>query len=280
MASERVPKDNASMVMIGGGSHGGVQLDRATMTVYKRLHCTSEASESHLRREFHYLHNLSVALRPHPWLSCPEPLEVDPEQSTLRMTYCPGTPVDELLGRGDPGFDEHHEHVAEQVRTAVEVYVATFGEPYSSLSPANMIYDLEERVLYLYDFSKPRVFAGIDLHHYALEVSLGCFMARVMYQSVGPRTVWNRELRSRSEGILRSVVQPLIARHALDEAVIVQVARTVRHALIRRTPLDRRLHVWAARALWYRTVGNPLAERRAEALVTRPAGRHHAGVAA
>jgi len=269
-----------SLVVIGVGAHGVVALDRTTMTVLKQLHRPSESSGSDLRREFAYLHDLSEAFRPYPWLSCPEPLEVDAEKATLRMTYCPGTPVDDLLGRGDPVLDDHHEHVAEQVRTAVEVYVATFGEPCSSLSPANMVYDPEERVLYVYDFTKPRVFPDIDVCRHAIEVSLGCYMARVMHQTHGPRTVWNRQLRSRAERLLRSVVQPLTARHELDHAVILRVSRGVRSSLIQRTPLDRRPHVWTARFLWYRALGNPLARYRERALVTLPAARHHVKVAA
>lgn len=279
MRSDPEVVHTAQTVAIGRGAHGTVELDRATMTVHKRLHRRDEAAAEDLRREFDHLHRFSLALEAYPFLGCPVPLDLDYLHRTLLMTFCPGTPVDQLLSQDDNELADHLEHVGDQIRTAVEVYVATFGRPFFSLSPANMIYEPKTRTLHLYDFTKARAFPGIDLHRHPIEVSLGCFVARIMQQTHGPLTFWHRARRARSKVLIQAVVEPLITQHDLDTAVILQVARAVRRALVRRTPLDRRPLVWAGRFLWYRAIANHLVERQVRALLALVTTRLTAGPA-
>ena len=253
--------------MIGRGAHGVVSMD-ADGLVRKRLHASMGEAAACVEREFTYLQRLSAALEDQPFLACPTPLAANGSERTLVMTHCRGRPLDSFLDDDEAPFEPHVAHIGEQIANAVDVYVRTFDEPYVSLSPANLLFDVGTRTLTLLDFTKPRTFPGIDTHQFALEVSLGCFVARAVHHTVGPRSTWRRRLLERNAHLVSEVL-----RHApagLATTVIVQVAMCVRGALLEPTPLDARHGPsWLVRQSWQRSVGAALFASRVPALVNR-----------
>jgi hypothetical protein len=265
-------------VVIGSGKHGTVLLDPRTQVVSKRLRLPRDEAAVLARREFERLARFAVRLAPYPYLRCPEPLGVEPESGTLHMTYCPGVPVDVLLARRPPGaaadgaeraalIEPHLDHLADQIATALLAYTAEFDEPYLSLSTANMIYDPATRLLSVYDFTTARADPGLASRAAPIEVGLGCFLARSVHHTVGPKSVWNRPLWSRQKQLVRAVLARVRAGPGLDPTLVLEAARSVRARLTRRTTLDSATVGFRIRSSWYATAGRALSEWRFRALL-------------
>lgn len=253
------------------GAHAIVTRD-GEGRVRKRLHASTGDARAHLEREYHYLARLSEALAGQPHLACPTPLSIERDERTLVMTHCPGTPLDALLADPESPFDAHAEHLAGQMAVALTAYVHAFREPYYSLSAANLVFDADTGRLYLLDFTTGRTFPGVDERGAALEVSLGCLLARSIHHTVGPRSVWHRFLLKRYSQLLSNVLDHVPGR--LDDAVMLHIAHQARTALTARTAIDTLAGpAWQLRQAWHHGPGRALFHHRVRSLVTRSSPR-------
>ena len=254
--------------MIAQGAHATVTL-ADDGRVRKRLHASTHDARTRLEREFRYLERLADAVAGQPYLACPIPLAIETDERTLVMTHCPGTPLDTLITDLDVGFDAHVQHLVDQIALAIAIYVEAFSEPYYSLSAANLVFDVATRRLYLLDFTAGRSFPGIDEGAAAVEVSVGCLLARSVHHTVGPRSVWRRHLLDRYTRLLAGVLQQV--PQDLDAGIVLDIALQTRRSLTGRTAIDT-LHgpAWHLRQAWHRGPGDALFRLRARSIVGRP----------
>lgn len=246
--------------ILGRGFHGIVEREHESGLVYKRIMRSDQESALELaQREYNYLRRFSRALMGHVHLQCPEPVDLNADDAAFWMSYCPGHRVDTFLSRPEE-VDEHIDHIAEQIAAGIQAYVGEFGEPLYSLATHNMIYDPEERVLSLYDFTMARSIDGVNAHAFPNEVTLGCYLSATTRFTVRARSFINRHYWDRQRRLSIGVLRHMALAQTLDISVIERVNSTIYPALGRK---DRRL----SRRLWYATVGSFLFNTRIAALL-------------
>lgn len=239
--------------VIGCGAQGIIELDSVDMTVCKRFQSINAKESAELaQREFMYLNRFSALLPPSSFLRCPEAVSVEPEQGTVRMTYCPGVSLERLLEDASDTIAEHLDHIAQQIALAVEIYVKEFDEPFYSLGTHNMLYEPTTRTLSLVDFTSVgrRELCHFESSHAPLEITLGKCMARLIYNSVRPTTWRNHNYWRRQERLWLTVLARLSTNHYLSRALIQQVSDATYDSLVKKSGYMR----W----LWYSTVGKAL----------------------
>lgn len=248
MTEELVNTIEGQTTILGRGFHGIVERDTESGLVYKRiLRSDTETALELARREYRYLQRFSGALAEHVYLACPHPVEFKEDDAAFWMTYCSGVRVDKLLS-GPDDVDEHIDHIAEQIASGIQTYVSEFGEPLYSLATHNMIYDPDTWVLSLYDFTMARSIAGIDVHSYPHEVTLGCFLSATTRFTVRVRSCTKRRYWDRQRRLSIGILQHMFSAESLDLSMIERVNSIIYPALGMK---DRRL----SRRLWYATVG-------------------------
>lgn len=255
-------QQGAQPVVIGRGAHATIELDSVSMLVCKQFHTPDATTAAQLaRREFDYLQRFSAALADEPYLQCPKPVRLEPEQGRVWMEYCPGSSLEHALETSNDTILEHLPHIAGQIAIAVQRYIAEFDEPYDDLTTNNMLYDPATRTLSLVDFASPVFSRHFGPERSPLELSLGTFIGVTTYHTVRPATCRNKIYWERQERLSLALLDslsacgdlsPLLVRHA-SAAVYTSVGRRGR-------PL---------RQLWYATVGQALFNRRSNALIAR-----------
>jgi len=209
---------------LGRGFHATVTLDPATRIVSKRIqHGIAGGPAAAALTEFTRLQRFSMALTAMPFLRCPDPLDVDPPHGTLRMSHCPGEPLQTLLLTGGPEVEADLEHIAEQVTLGLLRYVAEFNEPYPDLTIANVLYESAQRTVTLVDLT-PVPVAAYDAARTPLEVSLGFLVAVGTYETVRPANCWRRRYHRRVQALQVAVVRRVAEQHQLHSEVIQRVA--------------------------------------------------------
>jgi hypothetical protein len=254
---------DARSVIIGRGAHGTIELDPSSSIVSKRFGnpATAEAAEL-AQREFDYLKRFSAALASQQFLGCPEPLSMEPESATVRMTYCPGVRLDHLLASSRGSVGTHLDHFADQIALAVEIYINEFQEPFYDLATYNMLYHMPTRRLYLVDFASPEGHFS-SLQNDFVEITLGRFIGRNIYDTVRLANLKNREYWKLQARLSEGVIKRLSIRHHLRLSLIQQVS-THRYQV-------RGRKGGTMRQLWYATVGQALFNRRNREVLAGPA---------
>lgn len=240
---------------LGHGFHATVTLDPATRVVSKRIQRDiAGGAAAAVLTEYARLQCFSAALAAMPFLRCPQPLDVDPDQFTVRMTHCSGEPLDRLLLTSGLGLERDLEHIAEQMALGLLQYVATFGEPYPDLTIANVLYEGAGRTVTLLDLT-PVPVSACDANGAPLEVSLGFLVAVGAYETVRPANCWRRRYGRRVRALQGAVVRRVAEQHALRPEVIRRIA-------------DDRYHILSAfggapRRLWYAAAASAIRCRNA-----------------
>jgi hypothetical protein len=250
-------------MMIDGIDHHTVAFDPASMLVCKRARASvaAEAPEQ-AKREYDYLQRFSAVLAPEPYLHCPRPVRVEPEQGRIWMTYCPGSQLHHVLAESNDDIKAHLDHLAEQVARAVVLYVREFDEPYHDLTTWNMLYQPSIRTLSLVDF------AGRSRSRHAgdqasLEASLGYFIGSSTYHTVRARraSLLNLAYWNRQERLAVEVLRILTASYGLCPSPMRQVSSREYRYLAGRGGIRR--HLWLA------TVGQVLFTRRRNTIIAK-----------
>jgi hypothetical protein len=250
-------------IVIGRGYDATVEWDPRAGVVSKRLYAHDRATAAKMAlREFDYLGRYAAALSPFPDLACPHPITVDAEQGVVRMSRCPGEPLDALLAERGDEMLEHLDHIARQIVIALERYIETFAEPFYDLTTMNMLYEPATRRLALVDFTKSQDDRCIDPRGARYENSLGFLVGIGVYRTVRPSTWRNRAQWLSCERLLRAVVGGVADGHALQPLVIRGVSDRSYEIMVRSGS--------AARRLWYGTVGRRLYGRRSAAVIGTP----------
>jgi hypothetical protein len=258
------PRDPAPMALIrlGGGRDAAVELDPVTMTVCKRYRQRDiERSPGFVEREHERLRRFSRLLAPYPYLACPEPVEADAERGILRMTYCPGQRVDAMFRNPPDEIEDQLAHIAEQVTTAVKLYVREFDEPFD-LATYNVLYDQQSRRVYVIDLSDFEL--PMSLRHRVTDVgaaglTFGNFIGYTVTESVRRRSVFNRAYWRCHRRLLLEVLVRSYSFHDVSPAMLGHVSTH----FYRYATRVRRLHGY----LWHESVGGVLYRMRTSDII-------------
>lgn len=241
---------------------GTTELDTDTLLVRKQFR-SSDAAEL-AQREFDALRRFSAALAGQPFLRCPEPVRLDPEQGKIWMTYCPGEQLHHLVETSSV-IEDDLDHIAGQIAIAVESYVAEFHEPYYDLAAWNMLYHGPTRTLSLVDFARAgrERLRHPDFQQAPVDVSLGCLIGTTVYHTVRARRAsWRKkDYWQRQERLTRDVLAQLDSRHDLRPSIVHRVSHSMYDAMGKQRGRPRR-------RLWFWTAGQILFDRRCNALIS------------
>jgi hypothetical protein len=246
--------------IIGEGSHGIVELDTTSMIVSKRYaFCSSNEAAELALREFEYLQRFAALVASIPFLSCPEPLSVDPDNGRMTMSYCPGVDLNDALSRSDVCVNDHLDHIAHQLVLGIEIFVNEFQESLD-LVPVNILYDFSDRTLYLIDIHRAPNSKRLRWQHVAdpLSLTLGHFIRVAVADSVNPRLWTNSELHARQKYLLTKLMRVMVQRHVLRVDTIRDVSFDEHSSGRRFGGLLRRIWQW--------TIGPLLFRRRCRAI--------------
>jgi hypothetical protein len=256
----RSVRRGAMTTPLGRGFHATVTLDPVTRIVSKRIeNGIAGGRAAAALTEFARLQRFSTALATMPFLRCPKPVDVDPPHGTVRMSHCPGVPLETLLLTGGPEVEADLEHIAVQIALGLQRYVVEFSEPYPDLTIANVLYESTQRTVTLVDLT-PVPVPAYDAARTPLEVSLGFLIAVGIYETVRPANCWRRRYHRRVQALQAAVVRRVAEQHRLHSEVIKRVA-------------DERFRILRsfggpARGLWYAAAGGAF-RRRAERVIAR-----------
>lgn len=252
----------SGLTVIARGTHATIARDPTSMLVRKQFTVTDASERAELaRREFECLNRFSAVLTDAPFLHCPTPVSVEPEEGRVWMTYCPGVPLESMLAMADDEVDGYLDHIADQIASAVKKYIREFGEPYFDLAPKNMLYDASTRTLSLVDFSSRRRARHSEPAAASVDVSLACFIGLSTYDIVRPINWRNRTYWRRQEALLVRVLDRLRESGDLHTSRIRQVSAAVYDHSGKTGTFRRRL--------WYSSVGQALFNRRVTAILAQ-----------
>ena len=251
IAAATEPEARSQTVIIGSGKHGRVELDVTRNVVAKHYNDSDAASV--MQREHDILSRFGQALAGQTHVRCPQALDIDHSAGTLQMTYCAGTPIDELLADPESSIDNDLNHIARQVHIAMTTFVGEFGTPYYDLAPWNMLYQPETRILSMVDFASDGYF-GQRFDHIPVEASLGKLTGGSLYQVVRPANWRNSRYRDRQRELISSVLALVRQHDSVDLSRVAALSALTYNAMGKQGRFTRQL--------WYRTVGHVLYTRR------------------
>ena len=251
------------------GARHTVALERRAGLVRKTFHGGAAADDrAAAEREYDRLLRFSEALRGHPMIACPRPVELSLSSSPpyVRMQRAPGVPMVDYL--------QHHtlaeptrRVLAETLAHAVAVYVDTFEEPYWDLHFRNMLVDPVRHQVVLLDFDIPEpVGRRRDLlgSTPSLDVSLGNLVGSTIFNASRPNQLRRGRLHRQSI---------VLAAETVDACLRDQGTRSRRPPQERTVAETARVCYWLSagsgtrlRRWWYRTAGHVLARRTCSTL--------------
>jgi hypothetical protein len=199
--------------------------------------------------ELDHLGRFRIALEAIPGATCPEPVGlVDEPAPGFRMRFARGIEVIDLLRAENLGKEGVEAH-ARTMALVLEAYIEHIGEPYRDFKLRNMLYDRREQQLVFVDLGEPQDAGAPDPGDSPYEVSVGNFLASMLFESARPKYRTSPRLHRQSKVLALALVAELRGRGAgLRPERLQAIARRdyLRSTFGRRSP---------ARTAWYATVG-------------------------
>lgn len=247
--------------VIGRGAESVVELDQGTSIVTKRYLASGDSSVvQRAQREFDRLSRLSIALDPHPYVCCPKPFCVDLSRVSVKMSYCHGVQVKQLIRESGQLIRPFISHISKQAAIAIECYIEEFSEPIFDLATQNLVFDLKSRILCIVDFTGEFPFVSPCEDASLFDTSLGSCLALMISHTVRPVFIFRRQYWISHREFLRHIVTEIAQQHDLSANAVTSMSDSVYfQATVRGGPL---------RKLWFRTIGRVVFVLRRNSVVS------------
>jgi hypothetical protein len=249
------------LVEIGRGLQARVELDPGSMLLCKTFNTDDpRLAAKQATQEFRYLQAYSRALINEPFVRCPRPIRLEAERGRFWMTLCEGRRVDRILLTLSEPFEQHFEHIATQAALGLETYIRVFDEPYLDFQTANLLYDIDSRMLTVIDLAHIGwTYSSFDHANIQYEISLGNFAAYTTRSSLTPGKLANRVYWRRQTRLWLSLIRTIGSRHTVRPDLIRRVQREKFNSFT----VDRHILI----KFWYHSIGKLLYTQRVNSLL-------------